>query len=309
MVQPFIPNEIANRLDDGAALVISVSGGKDSDAMLRSLVSARLYYGWQGGIYAVHADLGRAEWQATLPHIQRVTASLDVPLHVVYHTYGDLLDGIRRRMATRPDAPPFPSSAARWCTSDWKRSVIDRWIRQTFTGDCTVICAMGIRAEESKGRAAKPMTAIRAGASAPQKRREVIDWLPIHKWTLADVWEELGYTLTELQAIQSETRQTGTPPASFNAHPAYAHGNQRLSCAMCVLASVNDLLNGAHYQPETYRELCQIEIDSGFSFRNGFWLGSLRPDLLTDAQRAWYEQREASVWAVDTTPRQLELCW
>ena len=43
--------------------------------------------------------------------------------------------------------------------------------------------------------------------------------------------------------------------------------------------------NGIEYQPDYYRELVQLEIDSGFSFRPGMWLGDLRPDLLTETQR------------------------
>ncbi len=66
---------------------------------------------------------------------------------------------------------------------------------------------------------------------------------------------------------------------------AYALGNERLSCSLCVLASRNDLLNGAEHQPDHYRDLVDLEIASGFSFRQGLWLADLRPDLLTEEQR------------------------
>ena len=38
-------------------------------------------------------------------------------------------------------------------------------------------------------------------------------------------------------------------------HEAYDLGNHRLSCALCVLASLNDLINGAVHNPDTYREI------------------------------------------------------
>jgi hypothetical protein len=69
-------------------------------------------------------------------------------------------------------------------------------------------------------------------------------------------------------------------------HPAYALGNERLSCSICILASKNDLLNGIEFHPDYYRQLVQLELDSGFSFRHGLWQASLRPDLLAEAPRA-----------------------
>ena len=53
-------------LRSGAALVLSVSGGKDSDAMCHHLLERRATENWTGDITMVHADLGRAEWQTTV---------------------------------------------------------------------------------------------------------------------------------------------------------------------------------------------------------------------------------------------------
>jgi predicted phosphoadenosine phosphosulfate sulfurtransferase len=53
-------------LRDGAALVLSVSGGKDSDAMTHHLLDLRQSEGWTGDVMMVHADLGsRVEWHQT----------------------------------------------------------------------------------------------------------------------------------------------------------------------------------------------------------------------------------------------------
>jgi DNA sulfur modification protein DndC len=72
------------------------------------------------------------------------------------------------------------------------------------------------------------------------------DWLPIHALTVEDIWA----------TIQANGNQF---------HEAYSLGNQRLSCALCVLGSLNDLLNGALHNPEIYLELCRIELESGIT--------------------------------------------
>jgi hypothetical protein len=124
-----------------------------------------------------------------------------------------------------------------------------------------VICAIGLRAEESTGRAKKEIVTDRKDCSAPTKNRLVLNWLPIHDWTESDVWR----CIDQHGGLR---------------HPAYALGNTRLSCACCVLASMGDLLNGAIHNPDTYRELCRIEAVTGYSFRKDFWLSDLKPELL-----------------------------
>ena len=47
-----------------------------------------------------------------------------------------------------------------------------------------------------------------------------------------------------------------------------------------VLASVNDLINGAVHNPDTYREYCRIEAITGYSFRKDLWLSDVKPALL-----------------------------
>ena len=296
-------SHIVNALAKGAALVVSVSGGKDSDAMALALQRARQRFGWSGRFILCHADLGRMEWPQSLSHCRQMADRLGAEFVVVRHDH-DLLEGIHRRRAKRPDAPPFPSAAARYCTASWKRAVIDKFIRRAFPENQTVICAMGLRAAESSARAKRDPCAPRAKASAWTKNRHVFDWLPIHHWTLAQVWAEIGYTLEELQTIQAETRHTGVIPPDFKAHPAYALGNERVSCALCVLASKNDLHIGAAHNPELYRQLVDIEIESGYSFQSGRWLADLHPHLLTDAQR---ERLAAMRQPEETIPTQLTL--
>ncbi|MDX1991066.1 MAG: phosphoadenosine phosphosulfate reductase family protein [bacterium] len=249
-------------LREGAALVLSVSGGKDSDAMCHHLLERCQTEGWSGDVAMVHADLGRAEWHNTTDYVHDLARHKNVPLHIVRWTHGDLIDRIWQRHYADPSRPCWPSSKVRYCTSDLKRAPISRWIRTTYpTGK--VVCAMGLRATESSARAKKRNVTVREDCTAPTLNRLTLNWLPIHEWSEAEVWDCI--------------RQHGDI-----AHPAYALGNTRLSCACCVLGSVNDLLNGAIYNPETYRELCRIEAVTGYSFRKDLWLSDLKPDLLPE---------------------------
>ena len=253
--------DVLTLLRNGAALVLSVSGGKDSDAMSHHLLDLRQSEGWPGDVLMVHADLGaRVEWQQTPDYVRDLARRKGVPLHVVRWAHGDLIDRIWQRYHKDPSRPCWPSSQMRYCTSDLKRGPISRFLRNHFpTGQ--VICAMGLRAEESSARAKRQALRLRKDSSAPTRGRFVYDWLPVHDWSETNVWH----------CIQ---RHGGIH------HEAYQHGNHRLSCALCVLASLNDLVNGAVHNPDTYRDYCRIEAVTGYSFRKDFWLSDLKPELL-----------------------------
>jgi 3'-phosphoadenosine 5'-phosphosulfate sulfotransferase (PAPS reductase)/FAD synthetase len=257
------PHDPIQLLREGAALVLSTSGGKDSDAMCHHLLHRREIENWSGDVAMVHADLGRAEWHNTTAYVQDLAHRKNVPLHIVRWSYGDLIDRIWQRYDADPSRPCWPSSKVRYCTSDLKRAPISRWIRNTYpTGK--IVCAIGLRAEESSTRAKKSTISVREDCTAPTLNRLTLYWLPIHDWGETDVWD----------CIQ----QYGNVY-----HEAYKHGNHRLSCACCVLGSVNDLLNGAVHNPDTYREYCRIEAVTGYSFRKDFWLSDLQPDLLPES--------------------------
>lgn len=265
-----IPPTIQTALDKGAHLILSCSGGKDSDAMAYTLADYHHQNQLTGGLVMVHADLGRSEWRETPAYVSQLAKKLDVDLHVVkHHKFDSVVDGIYDRMAKRPDVPPFPSSAARWCTSDFKRNPISKWIRNQYPENATVICAMGLRADESSARAKKPILQLRPSTQAPTKNRIVYNWNPIHHWSSEDVWDCIQHY------------------ADGVAHPAYELGNDRLSCAMCVLGCRGDLRNGAYNRPAVFREMVQIEIDTGYTFQQGKPLYEVAPDLLS------YEQLDA----------------
>jgi 3'-phosphoadenosine 5'-phosphosulfate sulfotransferase (PAPS reductase)/FAD synthetase len=236
--------------------------------MTHYLLNLREREGWTGEVCMVHADLGaeRVEWHQTPDYVRDLAQRKGVPLHVVRWQHGDLIDRIWQRYHQNKDRPPWPSAKIRYCTSDMKRNPISKFLRNHFPSG-NVICAMGLRSSESHARAKRPTFRLRKDSSAPTKGRFVYDWLPIHDWTTEQVWE----TIREHGDI---------------AHPAYRipeTPNERLSCALCVMASVNDLINGAVHNPDIYREYCRIEAVTGYSFRQGLWLSDLKPELLPES--------------------------
>lgn len=73
-------------------------------------------------------------------------------------------------------------------------------------------------------------------------------------------------------------------------HPvpsAYSFGSSRFSCCFCIMATLSDLL-AATRDPrnhDLYREQCELEISSTFSFQANKWLSDVAPQLLTASQR------------------------
>ena len=303
-----VPEPIRAALEDGAALAISVSGGKDSMAMATALVALVDREGWPGEVYAIHADLGRMEWGgyesedhwlSTLGHVRAQAERLGLPLVVVRREDRDLLGHMqarRERLEEQNRHIPFwPSAASRYCTSDMKRAVIDKYLRRHDF----LVCAMGIRSDESARRAKSKPCDIRQQITSQAKcyggidtvgalltarqegRRVALDWNPILEWSEDDVWQAVGHSLPELRARRSLWREGRKAVAldGWIAHPAYVLGNERLSCALCILGSPADLENGAQHNPKLFAELVEMERESGFTFQQRFSLVELAEKL------------------------------
>lgn len=323
---PEVLDRILVRSD--AALCVSISGGKDSQAMLAAIAAAHGARRWGAGLYAIHADLGRAEWRESLPHCERLCADLGIHLEVVRRPQGDLLQEIQDRQAKLTDTgrSAWPTATQRYCTADQKRDQIVKAKRRPFWPDaanryCTadqkrtpidkaarahslVVSAMGMRGDESRARAKRATFTIDQTLTAKRYRelpaeealaaweasgataRLAFDWLAIHGWSVEDVWAACGTSAADLAARQAMYRAGETTAAlsGWPAHPAYVYGNERVSCAFCVLGSKNDLRVGAIHNPELYRTYVQMERESGFTFQHKKPLAAVAPELLHDGQ-------------------------
>lgn len=247
-------------------VVISTSGGKDSQAMLAYVHGLALLEGVEERLVCVHADLGDMEWPGTRELARAQAEHFNVRFEVcsriggiaarsssVYEAdevYGDLLDYARRRGS-------WPSSSARWCTSEFKRGPIDRLItalarevreaRGIPKGmPVRVLLCMGMRSEESPARARREAVRIRRDT----KNVHVTEWLPIKDWSTEQVWEVI---------------EASEAPV----HPAYALGMSRLSCVFCVLASKSDLRIAAAHNPDLLERYLEVEQATGHLWRAG----------------------------------------
>jgi len=199
-----IPPEIDAVLRQGASLMLSVSGGKDSDSLTELLPILRHAYGWTGPIFLAYADLQGSDWLMTHAYVRQRATELGLPLYVVTRPQGTLLEHMHDRHRKRPDAPPFPSPSARYCTSDHKQGPTNRLWRRLLPSGFGV-CAMGIRAEESRTRARKPIFQRRE--SVCTRTRTVYDWHPVFNFTEADIWATLGVRPQALAQYRERVRR------------------------------------------------------------------------------------------------------
>jgi len=248
-------NEIQELIEKGAQFFVGHSGGKDSQAMfaiLTKIVPA-------DQLHVVHADLGDVEHSDVKDFIRSNIDDKDLHVAQAIHADGskkDFFTTIRARRVTldgqgRFDAPAFPSSAARFCTSDLKTGPIWKVIRNHGNHEIVVNC-VGIRAEESPARAKKisERGALNVNTKNTNSKRQAFDYWPIADWKIDQVWAEI--------AEKGQDR-----------HPAYNDGNDRLSCVFCIFGSRGDLARGAAARPELLQKLTDLEADVRTTMFNG----------------------------------------
>jgi 3'-phosphoadenosine 5'-phosphosulfate sulfotransferase (PAPS reductase)/FAD synthetase len=270
--------EIDKAVADHAPVAIGVSGGKDSDALAFATIDHLDTVGHRGERILIHSDLGRTEWKASLPQCEKLADRLGLELVVVRRKAGDMLD----RWLTRWDNNvrrygnlecvklilPWSTPSMRFCTSELKTAVICSYLKKRFGGQ-TIINAVGIRRQESPGRAKKPVSSPQSLLYRRSDDTNGFNWHPIIEWTLDDV--------IALHANRE-----------FPLHEAYVtYGASRVSCCYCILSARPDLLAASTCPDnhELYRQMVQLEIDSSFAFQ-AKWLGDVAPNLLTNEQHS-----------------------
>ncbi len=198
-------------------------------------------------------------------------ATLDVAVHVRREVTGP--DGTRRPQGLIDhiaERGKWPDAARRYCTSDTKRAPVYRLMTRLaaeqraagVTGrPVRILNILGLRAQESPRRAL--MTPFRRDERASNGVRHVDEWLPVHAWTTAQVWDRI--------------ERAGTRP-----HPVYAQGMPRLSCRFCVLASRSALVLAAQLDPDGARRRAELETAMGHQFRADVSMA----EIIADARAA-----------------------
>ena len=225
-----IPRQCRELIELGALVAISSSGGKDSQAM--TILLSRVVPREQ--LLVVHAPLGEVEWPGTIKHIEN-TIPASVLLILARTASGkSLLERIEERGR-------FPDSGRRYCTSDTKRTPIERELRRFLKAhprfEGRLVNAIGLRRDESRDRAKR--LPWRRNKRMSVAGREVYDWLPVFDLTTADVFRVI--------------REAGQKP-----HWVYDYVS-RCSCSFCVFGSRSDLRQAAELRPGLYRKYAELE--------------------------------------------------
>lgn len=220
-------------VDAGAVFFCSHSGGKDSQAMyqiLKALVPKER-------LIVIHAHLPGVEWDGIIDHIKE---TIEHEL-IIVQAKKTLLDTVRKRGM-------WPDAFRRWCTSDLKRGPIKKGIRH-YCNDNNfnlVVDCMGMRAEESSGRAKRPVWKL--NEKETNGIRSYYEHLPIHSLKTEDVF----FTI----------RSAGQKPFY-----TYEEGMSRCSCRFCILGSKEDLRIAAKLSPMEFQEYIETEKEIGHTLK------------------------------------------
>lgn len=208
---------------EGLEIIASVSGGKDSTAMMLALIDGDIPF------RAVFADTG---WEApeTYAYLDDLRRILARPIDVVGVT-GGMVERIKYRAG-------FPGRMQRWCTRELKieplRAYHDRVIAET---NRETVSVMGVRAEESPSRA--KMAEL---DDEPEGDRSWGGWLwrPLLQWTIADVL-----------AIHHRH--------DVPVNPLYRRGHGRVGCYPCIYAAKEEIKLVAEHSPGRIDEIRELE--------------------------------------------------
>lgn len=270
----------------GSPVAFSLSGGKDSVSISHatSMLLDQLRHPRDRRV-AIHADLGRIEWQSTPATVQAAADRLGVPLIIVRNRSYDMLSkwdrrfelGCRRyeQLLTYHLTAPWSSANNRFCTSEMKTQVILPELLRQFPTD-RIISVVGIRREESIKRRLTPVSKAEAACYTRKRGANILTWHPG-----VDVREDEVYAYCERHSLPL--------PES------YGLGSTRHGCAFCVLASENDIRVAAHAPGNrgTLLHLVEREAVSTFSFQPDRWLGDIAPALLTPSLTADHARGKA----------------
>lgn len=232
-------------------IFVSISGGKDSHAMLFLVKEIAERQGCTDKLIAMYADTGM-EWHNAESHVRKICETAKVSLEVVYpvrpmfeqikHRGQRLLDlNKQRREGQKNNGVMFPSPHCRFCTRNQKVEPMDKLCRQ-YSG--TLLKVTGERWAESKARStyAEFVKVDRISAH----HRQVYGWRPMLAFTTEDVFAVI--------------RNSGV-----ERHMAYDAGCDRLGCAGCIFSSDRELKIEMENNPHILAELNELERKSGFT--------------------------------------------
>jgi 3'-phosphoadenosine 5'-phosphosulfate sulfotransferase (PAPS reductase)/FAD synthetase len=240
-------------LSDYDIVIVNSSSGKDSQTILNVIrAQAESERFPTNRVVVAHADLGRMEWPGSAELAQKQAAIHGFKFWKMARPQGDLLQHIVSRGM-------FPSSTNRYCTSDHKRDQIAKLftavVSAIYDGQKRILNVMGMRAQESPVRA--KLQPFSKNVRHSNGKRHIDNWLPIHSWTIGDVWRDI--------------RASGVPY-----HRAYDLGMPRLSCCFCIFSPPAALMLAGRHNPDLLADYVAAEKQIGHTFRKDFPLARVQ---------------------------------
>lgn len=262
--------------------IISVSGGKDSTALLLLAIERGAE-----NMQAVFCDTGHEHGQ-TYDYVHYLEQATGVPIHWVKADFSAQINAKRERLeaVSRGEKVPrntwtpeqaaraipycvptgnpfadlcilkgrFPSTKARFCSEELKRNVILRQVNQPLwdAGDY-IISWQGVRADESPSRALLD--------EEEDVNQQYTIYRPLLRWTADDC-----FAMHKKHGIKH--------------NPLYEQGMGRVGCMPCIHASKDELREIAVRFPEEIERVAEMERVVGSASRrmtSSFFAGDKTP--------------------------------
>ena len=225
-------------------ILISVSGGKDSHAMLWLVRDLADRQGVPSDrLLAMYADTGM-EWHNAGTHVQALCKAAGVEL-VTVKPVRPMVEKIAFRISRIKEAGKsqagFPTQKCRYCTAEQKVAPMDRLIRRYSV---KVLKVTGERWAESKARST--YAEFVAVSRLNSRERVVYGWRPMLAFSEADIW--------------AMVRETGV-----QRHLCYEMGCGRLGCAGCIFSKDHELRIEMRENPAIFEALDRLEAESGYA--------------------------------------------
>lgn len=254
-------------------IIINSSGGKDSVCSVYEIwrMAKEQNYDLKN-IVVSHQDLGEAEWNGTKELVQKKS---DMFGFKTYYSKRKNFEGYEETFLEYVERRgKWPSSAQRWCTSDFKRAVGSRVVTKLTKplGKCNVLYVFGFRKEESPARKKKEVLSLNKKLTT--KKRIVHDYFPIHNWDTDKVW--------------SVIKSNGLPY-----HFAYDLGMPRLSCVFCIFSPFDALVIAGKENPELLDKYVKMEKKINHTFKNGSSIKEVQ-----EAIKNGYKPKKVSNWVM-----------